>query len=90
MDLIIPIYLTDNEIKLLIKTTMKHGKKNALRDKCFIKTLVYTEMRRQESLKLNWENIDFNQNVIKIKLCKGKKKDLFLCQKAWQQICGFR
>lgn len=70
----IPIYLSDKEIEKLIKATMRHGGGNALRDKCFIKTLAYTGMRRQEALKLDWEDIDFNLNVIKIRFGKGKKE----------------
>lgn len=72
----LPIYLDDKEIEKLIKATMKFGEENALRDKCFIKTLAYTGMRRQEAIKLNWEDVDFNQNIIKIKFGKGKKERL--------------
>ncbi len=72
----IPIYLSDKEIETLIQATMKYGKENSLRDKCFLKILAYTGMRRQEALKLNWEDIDFNQNIIKIKFGKGKKERL--------------
>lgn len=70
----IPVYLSDIEIEALIKATMKYGGENALRDKCFIKVLAYTGMRRQEALKLDWEDIDFNQNIIKILHGKGKKQ----------------
>lgn len=70
----IPIYLSDNEIEKLIKATMRYGRENALRDKCFIKVLAYTGMRRQESLKLDWGDIDFGLNVIKIRFGKGKKE----------------
>lgn len=68
--------MSDSEIEKLIKATMQHGKENALRDRCFIKTLAYMGMRRQEALKLDWEDIDFNQNIIKIKFGKGKKERL--------------
>lgn len=70
----IPVYLSDIEIEALIKATMKYGGENALRDKCFIKVLAYTGMRRQEALKLDWEDINFNQNIIKILHGKGKKQ----------------
>lgn len=70
----IPVYLSDKEIESLINSTMRYGGENALRDKCFIKILAYTGMRRQEALKLDWEDIDFNQNIIKILHGKGKKQ----------------
>lgn len=70
----IPIYLSKEEVELLISTAMKYGKENALHDKCFLKTIAFTGMRRQEALALNWEDIDFGKSVVKIKKGKGKKE----------------
>ena len=72
----IPIYLGKGEVELLINTAMRHGKENSLRDKCFIKTLAFSGMRRQELLSLNWDDIDFGRSVIKIREGKGKKERL--------------
>lgn len=70
----IPIYLNKNEIDLLINTAMKFGKENALHDKCFLKTIAFTGMRRQEALALDWDDIDFGNSVVKIRKGKGKKE----------------
>lgn len=70
----VPIYLSESEITKLIKSTMHYGNDNALRDKCIIETLAYTGIRRQELLGLDWEDVDFKLNTLKIRFGKGKKE----------------
>lgn len=70
----IPVYLSREEIELLLNMPMKYGKENALRDKCILETFVYTGMRRQELLGLNWEDIDFGRQEIVVRKGKGKKQ----------------
>ncbi|MAG47939.1 hypothetical protein CL617_05005 [archaeon] len=57
--------LTEDQIKLLIKSTDK------LRDKVIIKILAYCGLRRFELAKIKIEDIDFNSNKIQI---LGKKQ----------------
>lgn len=69
----LPIYLDANELKKLIAATMKHPSENSLRNKCAIETLIFTGLRRSELLFLDWDDIDFKSNTIKVRCGKGKK-----------------
>lgn len=70
----LPIYLQENEIKRLITMPFLHSADNKLRDKCIIETLVFTGVRRSELLSLNWQDIDFGAQTIKVLKGKGKKQ----------------
>lgn len=69
-----PIYMTESDIQTLLKTIQREGGEYALAHKCFIKTLIYTGIRRQEALVLDWDDIDFKTQTIKIRKGKGKKE----------------
>lgn len=72
----IPVYLNIQEVEKLIASTLKFGKENALRDRCFLKLLIYTGLRRQEALALDWEDFDFGKGTIKVRKGKGNKERL--------------
>lgn len=71
---VVPKYLSIEEIKLLLEAPAKYSPEHALRNKVILETLIYTGMRRQELLGLNWEDIDFGEKTITIKKGKGKKQ----------------
>lgn len=72
----LPIFFQKEEVDKLIETAWKHGGQNALRDKCFLKFIAYTGVRRQEALWLDWGDIDFGEKVVKIRKGKGGKQRL--------------
>lgn len=69
----LPIYMSPEEVEALISAAWRYGGVNALRNKCFIKTLAHTGMRRREALALDWECVDFSKNTITVRSGKGKK-----------------
>ncbi|MEG1295309.1 MAG: tyrosine-type recombinase/integrase [Niameybacter sp.] len=69
----LPIYMSEFELELFLKTIDATGKKNAQHDLCMFKTLAYTGIRRQECINLNWNDINFGTNTITINLGKCKK-----------------
>jgi len=70
----LPIYMSEKEIKAIINAPMKFGFQNALRDKCILEVWAMTGIRRNELRMLNWEDIDFGNNVITVKHGKGNKQ----------------
>ncbi|WP_347350953.1 tyrosine-type recombinase/integrase [Acetoanaerobium noterae] len=72
----IPIYLTEYNLKILLKAPKKYTRfqNHVLRDKTIIKILIFTGARRSEILALNWENIDFGKQIITIRKGKGNKE----------------
>lgn len=69
----LPIYMSTQELEVFLKVIEQTGKENALMDLCFFKTLAHTGMRRQEAVNLDWNDINFGINTIKIRMGKGKK-----------------
>ena len=69
----LPVYMSIEEIKALIKAPMKSNAEHGLRDKCILEMLAMTGMRRFELQSLSWDNIDFKENVISV-YGKGKKE----------------
>ncbi|WP_246169832.1 tyrosine-type recombinase/integrase [Alkalibaculum sporogenes] len=61
------------EIKALIEAPMKSNAEHALRDKCILEFYAMTGVRRAELQSLNWDNIDFGENIVTI-FGKGKKE----------------
>ncbi|MFU0825454.1 tyrosine-type recombinase/integrase [Clostridium sp.] len=70
----LPIYMTTEEIKSIISMPMKHNAEHGLRDKCILEALAMTGVRRSELVALNWEDIDFKNNIIIVKHAKGNKQ----------------
>ena len=87
----LPIYMSEFELNLFLKTIEQTGKKNALHDYCMFKTIAYTGIRRQECINLNWNDINFGNNTISIILGKGKKSRIVpmpesLSTKLWEYL----
>ncbi len=70
----LPIYLTKDELKLLISMPLKHSRDHKLRDKVILETLAYTGLRRQELLGLDWSHINFGNKNLTVVNGKGKKQ----------------
>lgn len=86
----LPIYLHANEVERLIKSVSQYGHDRALHDKCFIKMLAYTGVRRCEIIAMNFDDVDFNRQTIKIR-GKGNKERLLpmpdsLCTDLWAYL----
>ncbi|PIN78270.1 integrase [Candidatus Woesearchaeota archaeon CG06_land_8_20_14_3_00_33_13] len=63
----LPVILSKNEIENMIICTKNFGHRTIL-------MLLYSSgMRASEIINLRWEDIDFNRNIIHIKLAKGGK-----------------
>ncbi|QQE77302.1 tyrosine-type recombinase/integrase [Alicyclobacillus sp. SO9] len=72
----VPIYLPAPDLQKLMDAPMAKGKERTkLRDTLILKTFVFTGIRRSELLKLNWEDIDFIDQTVKIH-GKGSKERL--------------
>ena len=71
----IPKYFTEDQIKLIFDTAKRSEDNFALRNYILIKLIATTGIRRQEAIDLNFNNIDFGSNIIKVK-GKGKKERL--------------
>ncbi len=69
----IPIYLSKDEVELLLKTPMISRNENSMRDQIFLYLTYFGGMRRSEIIKLDFDNIDFNEKTIKILNAKGNK-----------------
>ncbi|MTI49214.1 MAG: recombinase XerC [Firmicutes bacterium] len=72
----LPIYLTEQDIKLLLQAPSKYARfeSHILRDTTLIKMLIFTGARRSEVLSMNWYDIDFGKQTITIRKGKGKKE----------------
>jgi site-specific recombinase XerD len=63
----IPIYLSAEDLQKLIEAPMSVGKERTkLRDTLILKTLAFTGIRRSELVGLNWGDIDFNSQTMKV------------------------
>ena len=69
-------YLKPAEVRQLIQET------ETLRDKCLIKTLAYTGLRREEAVNLNIEDIDFETERIIVQAGKGNKSRMVPASKS--------
>ena len=69
----LPVFMSEFELELFLKTIQMTGKKNAQHDLCMFKTLAYTGIRRQECISLNWNDVNFGTNTITVNLGKCKK-----------------
>lgn len=72
----LPIYLTEQDIKLLLQAPSKYARfeSHILRDPTLIKMLIFTGARRSEVLSMNWDDVDFGKQTITIRKGKGKKE----------------
>lgn len=70
----VPKYLSKEEINLLLDMPQKYSPDHALRNKVILETFLYTGIRRQELLGLNWDDIDFGEKTLTVKFGKGKKQ----------------
>jgi site-specific recombinase XerD len=70
----VPVYLKPDEVKRLISLPEKYSRNNKLRDKCILETFVFTGIRRNELLSLDWDDIDFKSDTLKVRKGKGKKQ----------------
>lgn len=87
----LPIYMTEFELNLFLKTIESTGRKNALHDLCFFKLLAYTGLRRQEAISLNWTDINFGNNTVTVHMGKCKKSRVVpmpesLSEKLWEYL----
>lgn len=75
----LPVCLTEDEIKKLIKTAENMTYKNNYprfrkeRNVMMIKLLIYTGLRRGELLNLKWDDIDFSKKTLTVRRGKGGK-----------------
>jgi len=69
----LPKFFTEEQIKLLFQVAKESKEDFALRDYMFIKLIANTGMRRSEAINLNFDDIDFGKNTIKIR-GKGKRE----------------
>lgn len=87
----LPIYMTEFELNLFLKTIESTGRKNALHDLCFFKLLAYTGLRRQEAIRLNWTDINFGNNTVTVHMGKCKRSRVVpmpesLSEKLWEYL----
>lgn len=87
----LPIYMSEPELELFLRTIEATGRKNALHDFCFFKLLVCTVLRRQEAIHLNWSDINFGNNTVTVVLGKCKKSHVVpmpesLSEKLWEYL----
>lgn len=69
----LPIFFTEDEVAKLLNTAKRSNNNFALRNYIFCKLIASTGVRRQEAIDLDFDNIDFQDNIIKIK-GKGNKE----------------
>ena len=69
----IPKYFTEKQVKLILDTAKKSDDDFALRNYILIKLIAVTGIRRQEAVDLDFKDVDFGKNTIKIK-GKGNKE----------------
>lgn len=67
----LPVYLLENELKLLLALPERKKWQNWRRDKAILYLLAYTGFRRAELLSLTWEDIRFDQKAIRV---MGKRR----------------
>lgn len=69
----LPIYFTEDEVARLLGVAKRNEDAFALRDYMFCKLIASTGLRRQETIDLDFDNIDFKSNIIRVK-GKGNKE----------------
>lgn len=69
----IPIYMNNSEIKQFLKAIDDHAGHNLCMHKSLFLLMLTTGLRRFEVLALDWDDIDFEKNTVKVK-GKGKKQ----------------
>lgn len=69
----LPIFFTEDEVARLLGVAKRSEDAFALRDYMFCKLIASTGLRRQEAIDLDFDNIDFKSNIIRVK-GKGNKE----------------
>lgn len=69
----LPIFFSEDQVLLLLRIAKQSTQPDALRDYLLIKLIASTGIRRQEAVNLDFKNIDFKNNSIRI-LGKGNKE----------------
>lgn len=82
------IYLQEAELKKLICMPRLHSRDNKLRDTCILQTFIFTGVRRSELLALDWSDIDFQQNTIKVRHGKPTSNGTSPSQSHWYLTFG--
>ena len=77
----LPVVLSKEEINAMLESTLN------LRHRLILMSLYYTGIRLHELVNLRWEDIDFDRDIIHLKVTKGsKERELFLHQNLKQLI----
>lgn len=69
----LPVFFTEDEVVKLLEIAKRSEDNFALRNYIFCKLIASTGIRRQEAIDLDFDRIDFQDNVIKVK-GKGNKE----------------
>jgi len=64
----LPVVLNKNEVNKMLESTLN------LKHRMVLMFLYYTGIRLNEIVNLKWEDIDFQRNVIHLKIAKGEKE----------------
>ena len=76
----LPLVLSKEEINKMIKST------NNLKHKLVIMFLYYAGLRLDEARNLKWQDIDFDREVIHLKIAKGDKERVVFLHKKLMEI----
>jgi len=71
----LPVFLSEEEVKRLLEIPLDLKNWRQIRDRAIMELIYSTGMRAQEVVNLNYEDIDFISEVIKVK-GKGRKERL--------------
>lgn len=71
----IPVYISASDLKKLLEAPKKYARfdSHVNRDRAMISLLAYTGGRKSEIMNLNWNDIDFKEQIVHIRKGKGKK-----------------
>ncbi len=69
----LPVFFTEDEVAKLLGVAKRSEENFALRNYIFCKLIASTGIRRQEAIDADFDNIDFKDNIIKVK-GKGNKE----------------
>ncbi|MGE5674566.1 MAG: tyrosine-type recombinase/integrase [Mycobacterium leprae] len=72
-DQALPVYFHENELQLLLSMPERKKWGNWLRDKAILHLLAFTGVRRSELIALRWEDVWFDQKVIRV-MGKGRQE----------------
>lgn len=82
-----PVFLNYDEIKLLIDADLNDKKlEKKLRDEVIVELLYSTGLRVSELISLNVEDLNFNENLIKVKGKGGKERIVIFGNKAKEKL----